>query len=144
MLTVRTILQSKGSAVHSLAPDATVLDALHAMATHNCGALVVLDSGRPVGMLSERDYARKVVLMGRWSKDTLVSDIMSSDVIHVSLELGVEQCMAIMTERRIRHLVVVDAGGKMAGLISIGDVVKALLDEQKFTIDQLEKYITGV
>jgi CBS domain-containing protein len=113
------------------------------MATHNCGALVVLDRGRPIGMLSERDYARKVVLMGRMSRDTAVREIMSSEVIPVTPDLGVEQCMLLMTDRRIRHLVVV-VDDRMAGLISIGDVVKALLDEQKFTIDQLEKYITGV
>ena len=143
MLTVRKILQDKGSTVHHVGPEATVFDALRAMATHNCGALVVLDGGRPIGMLSERDYARKVVLMGRMSKDTEVREIMSSNVIHVTPDVHVDQCMAIMTERRTRHLVV-DDDGRMVGLISIGDVVKALLDDQKFTIDQLEKYITGV
>lgn len=142
MLTVRTILQHKGSAVHHVAPDATVLDALRAMATHNCGALVVLEGGRAIGMLSERDYARKVVLMGRVSKDTQVREIMDEDVVHVPLDLGVDECMALMTTRRARHLLVGE-GARMVGLISIGDVVKALLDDQKFAIEQLEKYITG-
>ena len=142
MLTVRTILQHKGRAVHHVAPDATVLDALRAMASHDCGALVVLDGGRPIGMLSERDYARKVVLMGRVSKDTPVSEIMDVNVVRVPMDLGVEKCMAIMTERRTRHLLVHD-DDRMAGLISIGDVVKALIDDQQFTIEQLEKYITG-
>ena len=142
MLTVRTILQCKGSAVHHIAPQATVLDALRAMAEHNCGALVVLEGGRPIGMVSERDYARKVVLMGRVSKDTMVGEIMDEDVVHVPMDLGVDECMALMTARRTRHLLVGE-GARMAGLISIGDVVKALLDEQKFTIEQLERYITG-
>jgi CBS domain-containing protein len=112
------------------------------MADHDCGALVVLDSGRPVGMVSERDYARKVVLMGRLSKETLVSEIMDENIVHVALSVGVEQCMAIMTQRRTRHLLASD-GSRILGVVSIGDVVKAVIDDHKFTIEQLEKYITG-
>jgi CBS domain-containing protein len=142
MLTVRTILQHKGNDVYFVPPGATVLDALRAMADHDCGALVVLDSGRPVGMVSERDYARKVVLMGRLSKETLVSEIMDENIVHVALSVGVEQCMAIMTQRRTRHLLASD-GSRILGVVSIGDVVKAVIDDHKFTIEQLEKYITG-
>jgi CBS domain-containing protein len=136
------ILQQKGCDVHHVGPDATVLDALRALADHNCGALVVLDRDRAVGMLSERDYARKVALLGKESKHTLVREIMD-DAILVPPDLGVEQCMQMMTERRTRHLVVNDQN-RVAGVVSIGDVVKALIDDQQFMIAQLEKYITGV
>ena len=142
MLTVRTILQSKGSTVFHVSPDATVLDALRAMAEHNCGALIVLEQGRPIGVVSERDYARKVVLMGRLSKSTFVREIMNEDVVRVPLTMGVHECMRLMTERRSRHLLAFD-GDRIAGVVSIGDVVKAVIDEQQFTIKQLEKYITG-
>lgn len=142
MLTARTILDQKGGTIHSVNPDATVLEALRTMDTHNCGALLVLEGTRPIGMLSERDYARKVALKGRTSKTTPVREVMDENVINVPITLAVDQCMAIMTERRSRYLLVRDSD-KIAGLISIGDVVKAVIDDQKFTIDQLEHYITG-
>ena len=142
MLTARTILDQKGSTIHHVTPDATVLDALRTMDTHNCGALLVLDGTRPIGMLSERDYARQVALKGKASKHTLVREVMDENVINVPMHLSVDQCMAIMTERRSRYLLVRD-NDKVVGLISIGDVVKAVIDDQKFTIDQLEHYITG-
>jgi CBS domain-containing protein len=142
MLTVRTILQEKGSAVFHVCPEDTVLDALREMAAHNCGALIVLEHGAPIGVVSERDYARKVVLMGRLSKDTLVREIMEEKLVRVPTTLGVNECMSLMTECRTRHLLAVD-GERLAGVISIGDVVKAVIDEQQFTIAQLEKYITG-
>src|SRR5688572_8199380 len=142
MLTVRTILQDKGGAVFQTAPDATVLDALREMAKRNCGALIVMEGGRPIGVLSERDYARKVVLMGRLSKDTPVREIMEEQLIRVPTTLGVQDCMALMTQQRSRHLLAVD-GDCIAGVVSIGDVVKAVIDDHEFTIAQLEKYITG-
>jgi CBS domain-containing protein len=142
MITVHTILQHKGNDLYHVSPGDTVLDALRTMAEFDCGALVVLDSGRPVGMVSERDYARKVVLMGRLSKETSVREIMDENVVHVPPNLGVEQCMAIMTQRRTRHLLASD-GGRILGVVSIGDVVKAVIEDHKFTIEQLEKYITG-
>ncbi|HEX6810803.1 MAG TPA: CBS domain-containing protein [Planctomycetota bacterium] len=142
MLTVQTILAQKGREIFHVSPDATVLDALREMAARSCGALLVLDRGRPVGMLSERDYARKVVLMGRVSSNTLVREIMNEEVVCVPIGMGVDKCMALMTEYRSRHLLVRD-GDVMVGVISIGDVVKALMDEQQSTIDQLQHYITG-
>ena len=142
MITVQSILKSKGSKVHHVTPDASVFEALEVMARHNVGALVVMDGERVAGMISERDYARKVILVGKVSKDTPVRDIMSSNVVHVPPEASVEACMGVMTERRFRHLVVKD-GEKLCGVISIGDVVKAVIDEQRFTIEQLESYISG-
>lgn len=142
MLTVRTILQEKGSAVFHVTPEATVLDALREMAARNCGALIVLENDRPVGVVSERDYARKVVLLGRLSKDTSVREIMETNLIRVPTTMSVHECMTLMTQRRTRHLLAQD-GDTIAGVISIGDVVKAVIDDQQFTIAQLEKYISG-
>ena len=142
MLSVQVILRQKGSAIFSVSPDATVIDALREMAARNCGALLVLDGRRPVGMISERDYARKVVLMGRVSSSTLVREIMDSNIIDVTLQVGVDRCMELMTECRTRHLLVRD-GDELAGVISIGDVVKALMQEQQSTIDHLTQYITA-
>jgi CBS domain-containing protein len=142
MLTVRTILQDKGGAVFHVGPEDTVLDALREMANRNCGALIVLERGVPIGVVSERDYARKVVLMGRLSKDTSVREIMDEELVRVPLSLSVQECMALMTDCRKRHLLAQD-GDRVAGVISIGDVVKAVIDDQHFTISQLEKYITG-
>jgi CBS domain-containing protein len=143
MKTVRHILGVKGSAVYTIAPEASVREALERLAEKDVGALVVTGSdGRIVGMLSERDYARKVALLDRMSRDTPVRDIMTQEVICVAPEQTVETCMALMTRKRFRHLpVVVD--GRLAGLVSIGDVVKALMDEQQFAIQQLEHYIMG-
>lgn len=139
--TVAHILGHKGQEVWSVTSSVTVFDALSTMAEKNIGALVVIDTGAVVGIVSERDYARKVVLMGKDSKDTRVGQIMTPDPITVSPESTVSSCMEIMTDNRFRHLPVV-ADGELLGVISIGDVVGAVIDEQKFIIDQLEGYIT--
>lgn len=142
MKTVRQLLAAKGTAVHTVAPDATVYEALERMAEHNLGALVVLDdAGSVVGLMSERDYARKVILVGRASRDMKVSEIMSPDPQCITSEQNVQACMELMTERRFRHLPVVE-NGQLAGIISIGDVVKAIMEEQRETIQELESYIT--
>jgi CBS domain-containing protein len=142
MDTVHNILQRKGSTVYSIPPDASVYEALQKMAEMNVGALLVLDAGRLAGIFSERDYARKVVLKGKFSRDTPVRDVMTSEVITVGREQSIEWCMALMTEKRLRHLPVVDAG-RLTGMISIGDVVKSIISEQQYTINQLEEYILG-
>ena len=142
MKTVRQLLAGKGSAVHSIPPTASVFDALKVMAERNVGALLVMDGARLAGLISERDYARKVVLLGRVSKDTPVADIMTREVVCVDPGKGVDECMALMTERHFRHLPVME-GERIVGIISIGDVVKSLLDHQQFTIQQLERYVVG-
>jgi len=143
MKSVAHILKAKADQrVYSIAPAASVLDAVNMMAERNIGALVVMEGEKIVGIITERDYARKIVLMARSSKDTPVRDIMTSSAIYVSPVQRSEECMALMTENRVRHLLVVD-GGKLAGLISIGDLVKDIISEQKFIIEQLEHYITG-
>lgn len=142
MITVRDILQVKGNQIWSVSPDATVFSALELMAEKNVGALVVLDGENLAGIFSERDYARKVILKGKASKETSVEEIMTSDVTTVRPGQSVDECMALMTERRIRHLPVFE-GEKLVGLISIGDVVKAVISEREFMIQQLEHYITG-
>ena len=144
MKTVTHILEAKGSdEVHTVGPDDSVLDALERMAEKEVGALVITEaSGQIVGLLSERDYARKVVLLGRISKETPARDIMTAEVVCVAPEQSVDTCMGLMTQKHIRHLpVVIDE--KLAGLISIGDVVKAVIEEQEFAIKQLEHYIAG-
>jgi CBS domain-containing protein len=142
MTTVKLYLQRKGNQVWSTRPDATVYEALLLMAEKDIGALLVLESGRVVGMFSERDYARKLILHGKASKETLVRDIMTSKVVCVSLQHTIEECMAVMTDKRIRHLPVMEADQVM-GMISIGDVVKSIISEQEFVIEQLTNYITG-
>jgi CBS domain-containing protein len=143
MQTVAQILQSKkNQPVCNIAPAALVVDAVKLMAEKGIGALLVMDGEKIVGIITERDYARKVVLMGRSSHDTAVKDIMTSSVMYVSPDHTNEQCMALMTENRLRHLPVIDAG-KLIGIISIGDLVKDLISEQKFIIQQLEHYIRG-
>jgi CBS domain-containing protein len=143
MKTVTEILKQKGDqAIHALAPTALVFEALQLMAQKNIGALLVMENDRIVGMFSERDYARKVILMERSSKNTPVREIMTTEVIYVRPDQTSEECMALMTENRIRHLPVVD-GDKLIGLLSIGDLVKDIISEQKFIIDQLEHYISG-
>jgi CBS domain-containing protein len=112
------------------------------MAQRNCGALLVLDAGRLVGIFSERDYARKIILKGKTSKDTPVREIMTSDVVCIATDRSLDDCMALMTGKRIRHLPVLEAG-KLVGVISIGDVVKSVISEQEFIIEQLQSYITG-
>jgi CBS domain-containing protein len=140
MKTVQQLLAGKGAAIHAVAPDASVLDAIRLMAEKGVGALVVLDNGRLAGVISERDYARKVILHGRSSQDTAVREIMTDKVIAVRPEQTVEECMALMTEKRIRHLPVVD-GGKLTGVLSIGDLVKEVIADREATIKQLESYI---
>jgi CBS domain-containing protein len=142
MLSVSAILRSKGDQIFQIGPEETVFRALEEMAMRNCGALLVVDGGRPVGLISERDYARKVVLLRRASNTTLVRDVMDPNIIEVSPHFPVERCMELMTDFRSRHLLVRD-GEALAGMISIGDVVKALLHEQRSTIDHLTQYITG-
>jgi CBS domain-containing protein len=144
MTTVAQILHSKENrTVHTIAPGAPVLDAIKLMAEKSIGALLVTQGQDILGIISERDYARKVVLMGRASHDTPVRDIMSSPVMYVRPDNTNEQCMALMTENRLRHLPVIEEGGKLIGLISIGDLVKDIISEQRFIIEQLEHYIRG-
>lgn len=143
MKTVRQVLQSKpsgGAVVHAVSPATSVLDAIKLMAEKGIGALVVLDQAHLVGMISERDYARKIILHGRSSLDTAVSEIMTQKVITVRSEQTVDDCMALMTRHRIRHLPVLDAG-KLAGMLSIGDLVKEVIADREETIKQLESYI---
>jgi CBS domain-containing protein len=142
MLRVHYLLALKGKDVWSIDPDAPVLEAIRLMADRHIGAVPVMRGGELVGILSERDYARKVILMGRSSADTPVRDIMSTPVTTISPDEAVHNCMEIMTQRRIRHLPVVDKG-KVVGMISIGDLVKAVIEEQQQTIDQLERYIAS-
>jgi len=142
MQTVRDLLLKKGREVFAVTPQTTVYDALALMAEKNIGAVIVLDGGRPVGILSERDYARQVILKGKASKETPVSEIMTTRVIFVRPEQNIEECMALMTDKHCRHLPVLE-GGQLAGLLSIGDVVKAVISEKQFLIEQLENYITA-
>jgi CBS domain-containing protein len=142
MTSVAQLLQAKGRNVWSIAPDASVYDAIKMMAEKGVGALLVLDGERLAGIVSERDYARKVILQGRSSHDTPVRDIMTARVLYVHPEQTVEECMALMTDKRIRHLpVLVDE--RVVGIISIGDLVKAQISEKDILIRQLENYITG-
>jgi len=140
MKTVREILASKGYDIYSVPPDDTIFNALKLMAQKKIGAILVIEKGGIVGIMSERDYARKVVLEGKSSKDSKVSDIMSDKVIYVGTDTMVEECMALMIEKRIRHLPVLE-NNKLMGIISIGDVVKAVIDEKEFVISQLVHYI---
>jgi CBS domain-containing protein len=142
MVTVRQILKNKGSQVWSVEPAAMVYSALQLMAEKEIGALLVLAEGKLVGIFSERDYARKVILHGKTSAETQVSEVMSPDVVTVGAEQSIAECMALMTEKRFRHLPVVE-GGQILGVISIGDVVKAIISDQQFVIEQLESYISG-
>lgn len=142
METVKEVLRSKGDSVWTIPPDATVLEALKRMAEKGIGALLVAEGGRVEGILSERDCARKVELRGKTARDTQVKEIMTREVLYVGPDTGVGECMALMTEHRVRHLPVMD-GIRLAGLISIGDVVKAVISEQQFVIEQLENYISG-
>ena len=141
MATVKQILQDKGHEVWSVGPEVSVYDAIAMMADKEVGALVVMDADKLVGVFTERDYARKVVLQGRSSKDTRIRDIMTSRVAYARPDQSVEECMAVMTEKRIRHLPVME-GEQMLGIISIGDLVKAIIEEQQHVIDQLEQYIS--
>jgi CBS domain-containing protein len=139
---VRSILQNKGKEVHSLSPEATVYNALEMMAEKKTGALLVIGGGKLLGVISERDYARKGILQGRMSKDTPVSEIMVSPAIVASMDSTVEECMHLMTENRIRHLPIVERD-QVVGVVSIGDLVKSIITEQADTIDRLQDYIHG-
>ena len=143
MGTASSLLRSKGHDIWSVSPDATVLDALKLMAEKNIGAVLVMDGDALVGIMSERDYARKVILLGKSSKDTLVSEIMTPRVLCVRADLSVDECMALMTGKDIRHLPVLGDDGRVVGVISIGDVGKAIMARDELTISQLEHYITG-
>jgi CBS domain-containing protein len=143
MTTVAQILQSKADqTVYTIGPAASVLDAVKLMAEKNIGALPVMEGPKIVGVITERDYARKIVLMARSSKETPVREVMTSQVMYVRTHQTSEECMALMTETRVRHLPVMDQG-KLVGLVSIGDLVKDVIAEQKFIIEQLEHYIAG-
>ena len=142
MQTVKQLIQRKGDIVWSIRPEASVYEAIKMMAEKSIGALLVMQHGEIVGILSERDYARKVILQGRSSKDTPVSDIMSRNVIHAGPDDSVQECMALMTQKRIRHLPILE-NNQLTGMISIGDLVKAVIADQQFLIAQLENYIAS-
>jgi len=142
MTTIQQVLDSKGHDVLTVQPDDTVFHALELMASKNVGAVIVTEKGAPIGIFTERDYARNVILKGRSSANTPVRDIMSADVIFVRPQQTVDECMAIMTKKRFRHMPVLDEV-KLTGIVSIGDLVKTIIDQQKFTIEQLQGYIGG-
>jgi len=141
-MTVRHLLEQKGRNVWTIRPDSTVFDALAKMAEKDIGSLVVMDGDKLVGIVTERHYSRNVILKGKKSPTTVVSDIMERDVIHVRPEQSVELCMTLMTEQRVRHLPVLE-GQKVVGIVSIGDLLKSIISKQKFIIDELEHYIHG-
>jgi CBS domain-containing protein len=140
MRTLAHVLASKGSTVWAISPEATVYEALQVMAQHNVGALLIIEGGAPVGMISERDYARKIVLVGRSSLDTRVRVVMTTPLTSCPSSHSIDAAMVLMTRTRVRHLPVID-GGRLLGLVSIGDLVKARIADQQFTIAQLEQYI---
>ncbi len=142
MKKVRDILRVKGNVVWSVGPSDSVYNAMKIMAEKEVGALLVMEADKVVGIISERDYARKVILQGRSSRTTEVREIMTPRVAYAEPHQGVEECMVVMTEKRIRHLPVFEEG-RLCGVISIGDLVKSIIDEQKFIIEQLERYISG-
>ena len=142
MRTVRQLLEAKAAEVFAIGPDAPVIDAIRLMAEKRIGAVLVMEGPRLSGILSERDYARKIVLQGRSSADTPVRDIMTADVVSVGLDDSAERCMQIVTDRRIRHLPVVQ-GGQVVGVVSIGDLVKAVIEDQQLELDQLQRYIAS-
>lgn len=140
--TIGQLLQTKGSNIWSIEPQATVYRALQIMAEKNVGALLVIDRDRLVGIFSERDYARKIILKGKSSKDTSVSGLMTPEVFYINTNATLEECMALMTAKHIRHLPVLE-NKQLVGIVTLGDVVQQIIAEQKFTIRELEKYITG-
>jgi CBS domain-containing protein len=142
MSTVKDILSKKENQVYTVSPEKTVFEALKIMSNEDIGALIVTEGNSVIGIFSERDYARKVILKGKSSKDLKVSDIMTTNVLFVTPKNTVEECMALMTEKRIRHLPVLE-NKKLTGLVSIGDIVKQVISDHKFTIKELEKYISG-
>src|SRR5699024_827321 len=142
MKRISDLLQSKSDQIWSIEPTASVYDAIALMAEKNIGAVMVMEGDRLVGILSERDYARKVILENRTSATTRVDELMTRDIVYAEPTEKVDECMALMTDKRIRHLPVM-ADGKLLGLVSIGDLVKAVIEHQQFEIDQLEHYISG-
>ena len=142
MKTIKEILDGKGYEVATISPDATVLEALKLMAEKELGALVVMEGDRLQGLISERDYARKVFLKGRSSPDTKVREVMTGKVVCATLKRTADEAMALMTEKRVRHLPIID-DKRVVGLVSIGDLVKNIISDQQFVIEQLEKYITS-
>lgn len=140
MNTVKEILESKGWDVWAVGPEASAYEALEIMADKDVGALMVVDGGRPVGIFSERDYARKVILKGKSSKNTTVRELMTGELVFVNPQSTVNECMALMTERRARHLPVIERG-MLRGVVSIGDVVREVISNQDFKIQEMEKYI---
>ena len=142
MRTVRQLLEAKAPEVFAIGPDAPVIDAIRLMAEKRIGAVLVMQAGMLAGILSERDYARKIVLQGRSSKDTPVRDIMTCDVISVGLNDTADHCMQLVTDKRIRHLPVLD-GDHVLGVVSIGDLVKAVIEDQQLELDQLQRYIAS-
>jgi CBS domain-containing protein len=142
MATIQQVLMHKGREVYRIHPDAPVIEALRVMAEHNVGALVVCDGDHLAGIVTERDYARKIILRGRTSLETPVRGIMSTAVICARLDQTVEECMGIMTARSVRHLPVLEHK-KLVGIVSIGDLVKSVIDDKQFIIEQLEHYIQG-
>ena len=142
MKTLRQFIAGKNKPIVAIAPEETVLRALELMAKHDVGALLVLEGDRLAGVFSERDYARKVILQGKSSRETKVSEVMTGKVLYVTPDASIEECMAIMTDKHIRHLPILENGEKVLGIISIGDVVKETISQQQFIINQLESYIT--
>jgi CBS domain-containing protein len=142
MHTVGELLREKGGQVWTIGPQATVYEALELMAGKNIGSVVVIDHGDVAGIFTERDYARKVVLEGRSSKTTAVGELMTTDVLYVNPDDTIDNCMALMTGKRLRHLPVME-NGKLVGVVSIGDIVKVVISDREFTIRELERYITG-
>ena len=141
MKTIKQLLDNKGREVYSIGPNASVLEALSVLAEKGIGALVVVEENRIIGMFSERDYARNIILKDRKSEDTLVREVMVKRVIYASPDQTVEECMALVTEKRVRHLPVLE-NNTIVGIVSIGDLVKSIIADQKFIIDQLVHYIT--
>ena len=142
MKTVKNILHNKSNAVYSVGPSTSVLDALQVMMDKNISALLVMENLELKGIFTERDYARKIILQGKASKETLISEVMTSQLETINFNSTIDQCMQIMTDRHIRHLPIVE-DGKVAGMISIGDLVKFVIEDQKQTIEQLQSYISS-
>ena len=142
MNNVSTLLEAKGNDIWSIEPQKTAFKALETMAQRNVGALLVVDNGKLVGIFSERDYARKVILKGKSSKDTTVGELMTQEVFYASPEDTLQECMALMTAKHIRHMPVLK-DDQLVGIVTLGDVVKQIISEQRFTIKELEKYISG-
>ena len=142
MITIKELLKKKSGDIWSISPQASVYQALELMAQKEVGALLVIENGKLVGIFSERDYARKIILKGKASKETAVSELMTTSVYYVTPDNTLEEAMALMTSKHIRHLPIMNQG-KLSGVVTLGDVVKKIISEQKLTIDELENYVTG-